>query len=89
VVKPEHVTLCSLLPSHAPPPLVVATLNMRTVLHPTNGQNEVVMIGCLVHSGFHVDRAPPQPPFQQHFCGQYHLCCKFFIIVSILLVHFH
>jgi DNA polymerase alpha subunit A len=70
VDKPEHVTVCT-ESSSPPPPLVIATLNMRTVLHPTNGQNEVVMISCLVHNGFHVDRAPPQPPFQQHFCGQY------------------
>ncbi|XP_069676603.1 DNA polymerase alpha catalytic subunit-like [Periplaneta americana] len=69
VMKPEHVTLCSIVPAPAPPPLVVATLNMRTVLHPTTGQNEVVMLGCLVHNAFHVDKAPPQPPFQQHFCA--------------------
>jgi DNA polymerase alpha subunit A len=79
VDKPELVTVCSELPS-APPPLVVATLNMRTVLHATNGQNEVVMISCLVHNGFHVDRAPPQPPFQQHFCGQYQKVCKFVLL---------
>ncbi|XP_021916659.1 LOW QUALITY PROTEIN: DNA polymerase alpha catalytic subunit [Zootermopsis nevadensis] len=59
----------NMLPSPSPPPLVVMTLNMRTVLHPTSGHNEIVMIGCLVHNGFHVDRAPPQPPFQQHFCA--------------------
>jgi DNA polymerase alpha subunit A len=84
VVKPEHVTLCTVMPSPAPPPLVVATLNMRTVLHPTNGQNEVVMIGCLVHNDFHVDRAPPHPPFQQHFCGQYHQYSTFFIITIVI-----
>jgi DNA polymerase alpha subunit A len=79
VDKPEFVTVCSELPS-APPPLVVATINLRTVLHPTNGQNEITMISCLVHSGFHVDRAPPQPPFQQHFCGQYQEFCKLMLL---------
>ena len=70
-MKPEHVTLCTVTPKPSPPPLVVATLNMRTALHPTNGQNEIVMLSCLVHHKFHIDKAPPQPPYQQHFCGEY------------------
>ncbi|KAJ9591406.1 hypothetical protein L9F63_002012 [Diploptera punctata] len=69
VMKPEHVTLCTVIPVPPSPPLVVVTLNMRTAVHPTNGQNEIVMLSCLVHNNFHIDKAPPQPLYQQHFCA--------------------
>ncbi|CAG2056090.1 unnamed protein product, partial [Timema podura] len=67
-LKPENVSVSVLSPLPPPPPLVVATLNIRSVLNPKTYQSEVVMIACLVHYAFNVDKAPPQPPFQQHFC---------------------
>ena len=60
----------SVMPAAPPPPLVVLTMNMRTcVSNKTNG-NEIIMISCLVHNEFYVDRAAPKPPFNQHFCGK-------------------
>lgn len=66
--KPELVMVHSGKPI-APPPLVVSTINMRTVVNPKTHQSEIVMIGCLVHHQFHVDRPAPNPPFQEHFCA--------------------
>lgn len=54
----------------APPPLVVLSLNFRTILNSKSSQNELVMVGCLVHNSFPLDKAPPNPPFQEHFCGR-------------------
>lgn len=56
----------------APPPLTLMALNLRTVVNNRNQQVEIVAISCLIHSDFHVDRAAPQPPFQQHFCSKFH-----------------
>lgn len=55
----------------APPPLAVMALNLRTVVNSRSQQVEIVAISCLVQSEFHVDKAAPQPPFQQHFCRKY------------------
>ncbi|XP_052126861.1 DNA polymerase alpha catalytic subunit isoform X1 [Frankliniella occidentalis] len=66
--KPEHVSVYSGKPL-PPPPIVVASLSMRTVVNPKTHQSEIVMIGCLVHHEFHLDRPAPNPPFQQHFCA--------------------
>lgn len=52
-----------------PPPLVVATLFVRTALHPKTQTNEIVMVACLVNNKFPVDKKPPNPPFNKHFCG--------------------
>ena len=65
--KPENVTIYAGKPL-PPPPIVVATLNMRTVVNPKTHQSEIVMLGCLVHHQFPLDRPAPNPPFQQHFC---------------------
>lgn len=43
-------------------------LNLRTVVSNRTQQVEIVAISCLVQNEFHVDRAAPHPPFQQHFC---------------------
>lgn len=51
-----------------PPPLTVMSLALRTVINNRTQQVEIVGISCLVQDKFHVDRAAPQPPFQQHFC---------------------
>lgn len=51
-----------------PPPLVVAAINMRTAVR--NMHNEIVMLTCLVHTKYSVDKKPPDPMFEQHFCGK-------------------
>ncbi|NWI21378.1 DPOLA polymerase, partial [Crypturellus soui] len=51
-----------------PPPLVVMSLSMKTIQNPKTHQNEVVAIAALIHQKFPLDKAPPQPPFQTHFC---------------------
>lgn len=53
-----------------PPPLVVTAINMRSVINPKTYHNEIVMISCISHSHYCIDKAPPNPPFQQHFCGR-------------------
>ncbi|KAJ8871338.1 hypothetical protein PR048_027655 [Dryococelus australis] len=68
--RPENVSVSALTPLVPPPPLVVATLNIRIAVNPKTSLSEVVMIGCLLHHQFHIDKAPPQPVFQQHFCDQ-------------------
>lgn len=58
--------------STSPPPLVVATINIRTV--PSKKMtNEIVMIGCLVHNQYFIDKQAPKHPFQQHFCGKFYV----------------
>ncbi|KZS08622.1 DNA polymerase [Daphnia magna] len=52
----------------APPPLAVLSLSLRTVVNSRSQQVEIVAISCLVQNEFHIDRAAPQPAFQQHFC---------------------
>ncbi|KAK5645778.1 hypothetical protein RI129_004242 [Pyrocoelia pectoralis] len=52
----------------APPPLVTLTINMQTVVNTTNMHNEIVMMSFLVHSKYAVDKKPPNPLFEQHFC---------------------
>lgn len=67
-MKPDYVVPIT---GVAMPPLVVMTLGMRTTVNPKSHQNEVAMISCLIHHEFPLDRAPPQPPFQTHFCGEF------------------
>ncbi|CAH0775041.1 unnamed protein product [Bemisia tabaci] len=65
--KLEDVNVCA---NQGPaPPLVVATLNLRTCLNQKTRSNEIVMISCLVHNSFPTDKPAPSPPFQQHFCA--------------------
>nr|XP_034328264.1 DNA polymerase alpha catalytic subunit isoform X1 [Crassostrea gigas] len=51
-----------------PPPLVVMTLNLRTLPNHKNHQNEIVAATCLVQESFSIDKPAPKNPFQQHFC---------------------
>ncbi|CAG4921539.1 unnamed protein product [Colias eurytheme] len=51
-----------------PPPIVVATINMRTATDPKTNRTKILMISCLAHSNFPIHKPPPNPPFQQHFC---------------------
>ncbi|XP_075377020.1 DNA polymerase alpha catalytic subunit isoform X4 [Mycteria americana] len=52
-----------------PPPLVVMSLSMKTTQNPKSHQNEIVAVAALIHQKFPLDKAPPQPPFQTHFCA--------------------
>ncbi|XP_053313313.1 DNA polymerase alpha catalytic subunit isoform X2 [Spea bombifrons] len=63
--KPDLVNVVKHLP---PPPVVVLSLSMKTVQNAKNHQNEIVALAALVHHKFPLDKAPPQPPFQTHFC---------------------
>lgn len=64
--KPENVVVSK---AEAPPPLVAATLSLRTVHNPVTSQNEVVAVSVLAHHAFPIDKQAPQPPYQTHFCA--------------------
>ncbi|XP_076212107.1 DNA polymerase alpha catalytic subunit isoform X2 [Aptenodytes patagonicus] len=66
-MKPGLVNVVKDL-SSPPPPLVVMSLNMKTTQNPKTHQNEIVAVAALIHQKFPLDKAPPQPPFQTHFC---------------------
>lgn len=38
---------------------------------------QIVSLAALVHYKFHMDKAPPQPPYQTHFCGEFIICLAF------------
>lgn len=52
-----------------PPPLVIATLYVRTALHPKTQTNEIIMIAFLINNKFAIDKKPPNPPYTRHLCG--------------------
>ena len=58
----------SIVSGISPPPLIVMTLQTRTAVNPKTHQNEIVMVSGLVHQKFCLDKAPPKPLFQYHFC---------------------
>uniref|UniRef100_A0A674HWU5 DNA polymerase n=1 Tax=Terrapene triunguis TaxID=2587831 RepID=A0A674HWU5_9SAUR len=64
-LKPDLVNVVRDLP---PPPLVIMSLSMRTIQNVKTHQHEVMAVAALVHQRFCLDKAPPQPPFQTHFC---------------------
>ncbi|XP_008578186.1 PREDICTED: DNA polymerase alpha catalytic subunit, partial [Galeopterus variegatus] len=64
-LKPDLVNVIKDVGS---PPLVVMSFSMKTVQNTKNHQNEIIAIAALVHHSFALDKAPPQPPFQSHFC---------------------
>ncbi|KAH0624750.1 hypothetical protein JD844_032508 [Phrynosoma platyrhinos] len=64
-LKPDFVNVVKDLP---PPPLVIMSLSMKTVQNMKTHQNEIMAITALVHHKFCLDKAPPVPPFQTHFC---------------------
>ncbi|KAJ8920671.1 hypothetical protein NQ315_004810 [Exocentrus adspersus] len=51
-----------------PPPLVVMAINTRSFINPKTYANEILMISCLTHTKYAVDKQAPNPPFHQHFC---------------------
>ncbi|XP_068200124.1 DNA polymerase alpha catalytic subunit [Antennarius striatus] len=52
----------------SPPPVIVMSISLKTVQNPKTHQNEIVSLAALVHYQFHMDKAPPQPPYQTHIC---------------------
>ncbi|XP_057680198.1 DNA polymerase alpha catalytic subunit isoform X1 [Corythoichthys intestinalis] len=52
----------------SPPPVTVMSISLKTVQNPKTHHNEIVSLAALVHCSFHMDKAPPQPPYQTHFC---------------------
>ncbi|XP_076323971.1 DNA polymerase alpha catalytic subunit isoform X2 [Tachypleus tridentatus] len=67
LTKPDNIVV--LQGSLPPPPLIVLSLNLKTVINNSNHQNEIVAAACLVHHQFPIDKAAPSPPFQTHFCS--------------------
>uniref|UniRef100_A0A8C4VQ49 DNA polymerase n=1 Tax=Gopherus evgoodei TaxID=1825980 RepID=A0A8C4VQ49_9SAUR len=65
-LKPELVNVVKDPPP--PPPLVIMSLSVRTIQNVKTHQHEVMAVAALVHQRFCLDKAPPQPPFQTHFC---------------------
>ncbi|XP_060810527.1 DNA polymerase alpha catalytic subunit [Amyelois transitella] len=68
VEKMEHITVSKNNADIEPPPVVVATINMRTTTDLKTRKAKIVMISCLIHNQFPINKPPPNPPFQQHFC---------------------
>ncbi|KAK3094405.1 hypothetical protein FSP39_001308, partial [Pinctada imbricata] len=65
--KPDHIVVVN-DSNLSPPPLVVMTMNLRTLPNPKTHQNEVIGAACLIQEKFHMDKPAPSNPFQQHFC---------------------
>ncbi|XP_043928239.1 DNA polymerase alpha catalytic subunit [Protopterus annectens] len=65
-MKPEFVNVVK--DAAVPPPLVVMAVTMKTMQNTKSHQNEIVAVAALVHHKFPLDKAPPQPPYQTHFC---------------------
>uniref|UniRef100_A0A8C1IJB8 DNA polymerase n=1 Tax=Cyprinus carpio TaxID=7962 RepID=A0A8C1IJB8_CYPCA len=64
----QKIDLISVVKDLSPPPLVVMSLSLKTVQNPKTHQNEIVSLAALIHHKFPLDKAPPRPPFQTHFC---------------------
>ncbi|KAM4533563.1 DNA polymerase alpha catalytic subunit isoform 2-T2 [Odontesthes bonariensis] len=60
--------LVSVIKDLPPPPLTAMSISLKTVQNPKTHQNEIVSLAALIHYRFHMDKAPPQPPYQTHFC---------------------
>uniref|UniRef100_A0A8C2JGY8 DNA polymerase n=1 Tax=Cyprinus carpio TaxID=7962 RepID=A0A8C2JGY8_CYPCA len=64
----QKTDLISVVKDLSPPPLVVMSISLKTVQNPKTHQNEIVSLAALIHHKFPLDKAPPRPPFQTHFC---------------------
>ncbi|KAG5673797.1 hypothetical protein PVAND_003814 [Polypedilum vanderplanki] len=51
-----------------PPPLTIATLNVKCILNSTNNRNEIVQLSCLVNDSFHLDK-PNEKLVTRQFTG--------------------
>ncbi|XP_067343066.1 DNA polymerase alpha catalytic subunit isoform X2 [Channa argus] len=64
-LRSDLVTVVKDLP---PPPVTIMSISLKTIQNSKTHQNEIVSLAALVHYQFHMDKAPPQPPYQTHFC---------------------
>ncbi|KAM3836858.1 DNA polymerase alpha catalytic subunit [Vipera latastei] len=64
-LKPDLINAVKDLP---PPPLVIISLAMKTIQNTKTHHNEIMAATALVHHKFCLDKAPPEPPFQNYFC---------------------
>uniref|UniRef100_A0A672P5Y4 Uncharacterized protein n=1 Tax=Sinocyclocheilus grahami TaxID=75366 RepID=A0A672P5Y4_SINGR len=64
----QKIDLISVVKDLPPPPLVVMSISLKTVQNPKTHQNEIISLAALIHHTFSLDKAPPRPPFQTHFC---------------------
>uniref|UniRef100_A0AAQ4RCG8 DNA polymerase n=1 Tax=Gasterosteus aculeatus aculeatus TaxID=481459 RepID=A0AAQ4RCG8_GASAC len=64
-LRTDLVTVVRDLP---PPPITVMSISLKTIQNPKTHHNEIVSLAALVHHEFHMDKAPPRPQFQTHFC---------------------
>lgn len=56
------------------PAMTLMALNVRAAMNINTRQNEVAMVGILIHSNFRIDKASPKPPFEQHYCRKLNDC---------------
>ncbi|CAB0032425.1 unnamed protein product [Trichogramma brassicae] len=66
--KMEFVTVTTDSTPQMLPPISMATINVQVSLDPKQQKNEIVIIGILLHNKFQLDKAPPKPPFNEHYC---------------------
>uniref|UniRef100_A0A4W6CIR1 DNA polymerase n=1 Tax=Lates calcarifer TaxID=8187 RepID=A0A4W6CIR1_LATCA len=66
-LRSDLVTVVKDLP---PPPITVMSISLKTTQNSKTHHNEIVSLAALVHYQYHMDKAPPQPPYQTHFCGE-------------------
>uniref|UniRef100_A0A8C2HCZ4 Polymerase (DNA directed), alpha 1 n=1 Tax=Cyprinus carpio TaxID=7962 RepID=A0A8C2HCZ4_CYPCA len=64
----QKIDLITVVKDLPPPPLVVMSISLKTVQNPKTHQNEIISLAALIHHNFPLDKAPPRPPFQSHFC---------------------
>ncbi|KAF7403413.1 hypothetical protein HZH68_006207 [Vespula germanica] len=69
-MKMENISVSSESQNLAIPPMIIATLNVRVSAHAKSQQNEVVMVGILLHRKYNIDKERPKAPhlFEQSFC---------------------
>ncbi|XP_031555098.1 DNA polymerase alpha catalytic subunit-like [Actinia tenebrosa] len=67
VNKPDHVMLAE--EQDDPPPMVVMSLSMQTLINPRTHTHEVIAISALVHQEVHLNRAAPKEKYQYRFCA--------------------
>ncbi|XP_024910225.1 DNA polymerase alpha catalytic subunit isoform X2 [Cynoglossus semilaevis] len=60
--------LVSVVKDLPPPPITVMSIALKTVQNLKTHHNEIVSLAALVHHQFHMDKAPPKPPYQTYFC---------------------
>ncbi|XP_035780479.1 DNA polymerase alpha catalytic subunit-like [Anopheles albimanus] len=61
------VTVATDTANSIPPPLVLCSINVRSVLR--NSTNEIAMITMLVNDQFSLSKPAPSPPFNKQYCG--------------------